>query len=90
MIKSEERRVGKECKIGRASCRERVYILKGEKGPRRDIVLINSAVALYTALENKTLEECIELAAQTIDSGKALAKLQAFIEATHELSEAAI
>lgn len=65
-------------------------ILKGEEGPRRDIVLINSAVALYTALENKTLEECIELAAQTIDSGKALAKLQAFIEATHELSEAAI
>ena len=65
-------------------------ILKGEKGPRRDIILINSAVALYTALENKTLEECIELAAQTIDSGKALAKLQAFIEATHELSEAAI
>lgn len=65
-------------------------ILKGEKGPKRDMVLINSAVALYTALENKTLKECVALAAETIDSGKALAKLQTFIEATHELSEAAI
>lgn len=65
-------------------------ILKGEKGTKRDMVLMNSAVALYTALENKTLKECVELAAEIIDSGKALMKLEAFIEATHTLSEVAI
>ena len=54
------------------------------------MVLINSAVALYTALEDKTLKECVELAAEMIDSGKALMKLESFIEATHTLSEVAI
>lgn len=65
-------------------------ILKGEKGTKRDMVLMNSAVALYTALENKTLKECVEIAAEIIDSGKALMKLEALIEATHTLSEVAI
>ena len=31
-------------------------ILKGQKGPKRDMVLINSAVALYTAYTDKTLK----------------------------------
>lgn len=57
-------------------------ILKGEKGAKRDMVIINSAVALYTALENKTLAECVEMAAEMIDSGKAMAKMQEFVEAT--------
>lgn len=65
-------------------------ILKGEKGAKRDMVLINSAVALYIALENKTLKECVKLATEIIDSGKALDKLQCFIAATHSLSEGAI
>ena len=65
-------------------------ILKGEKGAKRDMVIINSAVALYIALENKTLRECVELATEMIDTGKALRKLEAFIEATHRLGEVAI
>ena len=48
------------------------------------MVLINSAVALYTALENKTLKECVKMAAELIDSGKALAKMQEFVEATRK------
>ena len=59
-------------------------ILKGEKGAKRDMVLINSGVALYTALGNKSLKECIQIAADLIDSGKALAKMQEFVEATQK------
>lgn len=65
-------------------------ILKGEKSAKRDMVIMNSAVALYTAFENKTLRECAELAAEIIDNGKALMKLEAFIEATHILGGVAI
>lgn len=57
-------------------------ILKGEKGAKRDMVLINSAVALYIAREDATLEECVQLAKDLIDSGKALKKMQAFVKAT--------
>ncbi|MBE6022192.1 MAG: anthranilate phosphoribosyltransferase [Cellulosilyticum sp.] len=57
-------------------------ILKGEKGAKRDMVLINSAVALYIASEHKRLGECVQIAAEMIDSGKALAKMQEFIIAT--------
>lgn len=64
-------------------------ILKGERGPKRDIVLMNVAVALYIALDNKSLIECAQLAAQMIDSGKALAKLQEFVEVTQNVAQMA-
>lgn len=57
-------------------------ILKGEKGSKRDMVLINSGVALYIALEDKTLKECVGLAAEMIDSGKAYEKCMEFVTAT--------
>ena len=61
-------------------------ILKGEKSAKRDMVLINSAVALYTALEGKSLKECVQMAAGLIDSGKALEKMQKFVEATQRFA----
>ena len=54
-------------------------ILSGEKGPKRDIVLLNSAICLYMAYNNITLRECVRLAERTIDSGKAMEKLNSFI-----------
>jgi anthranilate phosphoribosyltransferase len=54
-------------------------ILQGEKGPRRDIVLLNSAVCLYMSYDNLTLRECVNLAAQIIDSGRAIRQLDKFI-----------
>ena len=62
-------------------------ILKGEKGPKRDMVLINAATALYTAYQNVPLVECIQIAEELIDSGKALNKLNSFIEATQAFNE---
>ena len=51
-------------------------ILEGEKGARRDIVLINTAAALYVAKVAENLKEGIAIAAETIDSGLAATKLE--------------
>lgn len=51
-------------------------ILKGKKGPQRDIVVFNAAHALYLTGEAVTIEEGISLAEETIDSGKARRKLE--------------
>jgi anthranilate phosphoribosyltransferase len=59
-------------------------ILNGERGPKRDIVLLNSAVCLYMSYNNITLRECVKLAADTIDSGKAMEQLRHFIRLSNE------
>ena len=51
-------------------------ILQGQKGPRRDIVLINAAFALMAADRVGDVSEGIEEASRSIDSGAALNKLQ--------------
>jgi anthranilate phosphoribosyltransferase len=51
-------------------------IFKGEKGPRRDVVLLNSAPALVAGGAAKTWKDGIRLAAEAIDSGAALKKLE--------------
>ncbi|ADC70488.1 anthranilate phosphoribosyltransferase [Methanocaldococcus sp. FS406-22] len=56
-------------------------IFEGEEvGAKRDIVVLNAAYALYIAEEAKDVEEGIKLAEKSIDSGKALKKLEDLIE----------
>lgn len=50
-------------------------ILGGKKGPARDIVLLNAGAALYVCGKAEDLAEGIQLAAQSIDTGAALNKL---------------
>ena len=50
-------------------------ILNGNKGPARNVVLINAAAALVAAGKSEQLSEGIEMAAQSIDSGAAALKL---------------
>ena len=50
-------------------------VLSGEKGPRRDIVLMNAAVAIIAADRAKTLEDGTKMARESIDSGEAAKKL---------------
>ena len=52
-------------------------ILKGEKGPQRDIVLLNAAAAIVAGGKADSIETGLELAANSIDSGSALDKLEA-------------
>jgi anthranilate phosphoribosyltransferase len=54
-------------------------ILGGAQGPRRNAVLLNSAAALHIAKPELSLKDGLALAAETIDSGKALAQLEQFI-----------
>lgn len=61
-------------------------ILSGKKGAKRDVVVLNSALALYISLENKTLKECISIAEDIIDSGKALAKLDEYVALTNSFN----
>ena len=58
-------------------------ILNGEKGPKRNAVLLNSAAGLYSAGKVDSLREGVELAKEVIDSGKALKQLEKFIEITN-------
>jgi anthranilate phosphoribosyltransferase len=51
-------------------------VLKGQLGPRRDIVLLNAAAGLTAAGRAKDFRDGICLAGETIDSGAALNKLE--------------
>jgi len=53
-----------------------ISILKGEKSPKRDIVLMNSAVALVVGGKTEDFKDAFSIAADSIDSGMALKKLE--------------
>lgn len=63
-------------------------ILKGEKGAKRDAVLMNAGAALYIGGKADSLNDGIKLAGEIIDSGKAYETLQKLIEVsnTEEIS----
>jgi len=60
-------------------------ILKGKIGAARDIVLMNAGCAIYVAKKAKTISEGIEMAKKSIDSGKALEKLEELKAFTNNL-----
>ena len=59
-------------------------ILNGEEGPRRDIVLLNAAAAIVASDKARDLNEGVQIAAEVIDSGKALEKLEGLVAASRE------
>ncbi|MFA9464912.1 MAG: anthranilate phosphoribosyltransferase [Velocimicrobium sp.] len=59
-------------------------ILNGERGPKREAVLLNAGAGLYVARKCQTLKEGVLLAEQIIDSGKASRQLDAFIRSSNE------
>lgn len=58
-------------------------ILNGEKGPKRDAVLLNAGAALYLGGKAESLKEGVSLAAELIDSGKAKQTLEDFIKVSN-------
>ena len=54
-------------------------ILKGKKGPKRDTVLLNAGIGIYTAGKADSILQGVDIAAESIDSGRALAKLEYLI-----------
>ncbi len=59
-------------------------IFDGQKGPKRDAVVLNSAACIYMLEEGTSMAEAIKKAQDVIDSGKAKAKLAEFVEATNK------
>ena len=58
-------------------------VLNGNKGPHRDITLLNAGAAIYVSGLTSTLKEGIEKAASVIDQGLSLKKLEALKVASH-------
>jgi anthranilate phosphoribosyltransferase len=59
-------------------------ILSGEKGAPRDIVLINAGAGLVAANAAADIRQGIQMAADSIDSGRAMKKLEALVQYTRE------
>lgn len=59
-------------------------ILSGkEKGAKRDVVLLNSAICLHIAGKG-TISECLELAKQHLENGDAMKQLEQFVKLSNE------
>jgi anthranilate phosphoribosyltransferase len=65
-------------------------MLRGDKGPKRDVVLLNAAAALVIAQKAPDLEHGLGMAAQAIDSGQALKKLEHFVQFSQSLGESRV
>ena len=59
-------------------------ILQGQKGVKRNAVLLNAGAALYIGGKAESLAEGIKLAAEIIDSGKAMTTLEKLISVSNE------
>lgn len=63
-------------------------VLSGkERGAKRDVVLLNAGMSLYLGIDGITLAEGIQKAAELIDSGRAMEKLEEFVSATKEYTK---
>ncbi|WP_319485145.1 anthranilate phosphoribosyltransferase [uncultured Cohaesibacter sp.] len=62
-------------------------VLEGEKGAYRDIVLMNAAAGLLLGDKVSDYKEGIALAAELIDSGKALATLKKLVEVSNRAAD---
>jgi anthranilate phosphoribosyltransferase len=58
-------------------------VLQGDKGPARDVVLLNGGAALYVGGKATSILDGIKLAAESIDSGKAKEKLEQLARLTN-------
>lgn len=64
------------------NCNVAEAILSGEKGPARDIVLVNASAALVAAGKARDFLEGMAIAAESIDSGAALRKMRDLVKFT--------
>ena len=61
-------------------------LLQGEKGPKRDIILLNTAAVLVAGGKAKDLKEGLTIAAESIDSGNAFKKIEELVEMSQSFS----
>lgn len=60
-------------------------VLEGEEGPHRDIVLLNATFGIIASGKTEDRREALEMAKESIDSGRAKRKLEEFVELSNRL-----
>ena len=72
-------------KGGDADCNARILrgVLDGEEGPQRDVVLLNSAAAIVVGGRAEDITAGLEVARESIDSGKARRALDRLVEVSN-------
>jgi anthranilate phosphoribosyltransferase len=63
-------------------------IFAGERGPARDLAVLNGGAAIYAGGRADTLRQGVRLAERTLDDGAALDALERFVARTHERATA--
>jgi anthranilate phosphoribosyltransferase len=58
-------------------------VLKGKKGPYRDVAILNAAAGLIVAARAKELKEAVALATKSVDSGEAEGRLDRLIQVSN-------
>lgn len=66
----------------KTAAKEAVRMLRGERGPKRDMLLANAAAGIYVGGRVSSLQEAMPLATEALDSGKAFETLRTFVRAT--------
>lgn len=61
-------------------------VLRGERGARRNMVLLNSAAALVAAGKAESLKDGVALAEEAIDSGRAMEKLEQLVALSNDMA----
>jgi len=72
-------RVPKEALLGgdaKTNAKIALDVLSGKPGPTRDVVVLNAGAVIYVAGMASSIQEGIEMAKESIDSGKAMEKLE--------------
>ncbi|HPO15248.1 MAG TPA: anthranilate phosphoribosyltransferase [Candidatus Hydrogenedentes bacterium] len=59
-------------------------VLEGKQGPRRDVVVLNAALAIVAGRGAEELEEGVQRAVESLDSGAALNTLEQLIRLSHD------
>lgn len=65
-----------------------LQVLQGKKGAHRDTVLLNAGLGIYTAGGVESILQGVNLAAESIDSGRALTKLENLISISNQNKKA--
>jgi anthranilate phosphoribosyltransferase len=65
-----------------------LQVLKGKKGAHRDTVLLNAGIGIYTAGKAESILQGVDLAVESIDSGRAIAKLENLISISNRNKKA--
>lgn len=81
LAKKEELQGGERAENGRIA-RD---VLEGKKGPARDIVVLNAAVAVVCGRKARDIKQGVKLAEESIDAGNALKKLEQLVEITNDI-----